>query len=77
MRREALARLERRDQQRVRVAIELLGSDPRPPGCRPVVGEERAYRVRVGDHRVVYEVWDDRLVVQVVRVGHRREVYDR
>jgi mRNA interferase RelE/StbE len=39
-----------------------------------MAGEPHAYRVRVGDYRIVYEVLDDRLVVQVVRVGHRRDV---
>lgn len=42
-----------------------------------MVGEPNAYRVRVGDFRIVYEVLDDRLVIQDVRVGHRREVYRR
>ncbi len=42
-----------------------------------MAGEARVYRVRVGDYRVVYEVFDDRLVVQVVRVGHRCDVYRR
>lgn len=72
---KALARLPRREQQRVRVAIDLLAEEPRPPGCVALKGEERAYRVRVGDHRIVYEVHDDRLVVQVVRLGHRRDIY--
>ncbi len=40
-----------------------------------MAGEAGVYRVRVGDYRIVYEVFDDRLVVHVVRVGHRREVY--
>jgi mRNA interferase RelE/StbE len=40
-----------------------------------LAGEERAYRVRTGDYRIVYDVLDDRLVVQVVRFGHRWEVY--
>ena len=40
-----------------------------------MTGEAHAYRVRVGDYRIIYEVLDDRLVVQVVRVGHRRDVY--
>ncbi len=40
-----------------------------------MTGEAYAYRVRVGDYRIIYEVLDDRLVVQVVRVGHRRDVY--
>ena len=72
---KALARLPRREQQRVRAAIDLLADDPRPPGCTAMAGEPHAYRVRVGDYGIVYEVLDDRLVVQVVRVRHRRDVY--
>jgi len=71
----ALAGLPRRDQQRIRAAIDLLAGKPRPPGASKLVGESRAYRVRVGDYRVIYEVFDERLVVQVVRIGHRRDVY--
>ncbi len=72
---KALAALPRREQQRVRAAIDLLADNPRPPGCTKLVGEDDAYRVRVGVYRVVYEVLDDRLLVPVVRVGHRRDVY--
>jgi mRNA interferase RelE/StbE len=71
----ALTALPRREQQRVRAAIDLLADDPRPPSCRKLAGEEGAYRVRVGDYRIVYEVFDRRLVIQVVRIGHRRDVY--
>lgn len=74
---KALSALARRDQQRIRAAIDLLADNPRPPGCAAMAGEARAYRVRVGQFRIVYEVFDDRLVIQVVRVGHRREVYRR
>ena len=70
-----LAGLERRDQQRIRAAIELLAENPRPPACVAMVGEQDVYRVRVGDYRIVYEVVDDVLVILVVRIGHRREVY--
>ena len=73
----SLASLQRRDQQRVRAAIDLLADEPRPPSCVAMAGEPGVYRVRVGVYRIVYEVLDDRLVVQVVRVGHRREVYRR
>jgi len=74
---KALASLPRREQQRVRAAIDLLAEQPRPPGCRALTGESDAYRVRVGDYRIVYEVIDDRLIVHVVRVGHRRDVHRR
>lgn len=71
----SLAELQRRDQQRIRAAIDLLADQPRPPNCVALQGESGVYRVRVGDYRIVYEVFDQLLVVQVVRVGHRREVY--
>ena len=72
---KALSALPRREQQRVRAAIDLLAEDPRPPGCSKLSGEADAYRVRVGAYRIVYEVLDDCLLVHVVRVGHRRDVY--
>ncbi|HEX7354730.1 MAG TPA: type II toxin-antitoxin system RelE/ParE family toxin [Mycobacteriales bacterium] len=72
---KSIAVLPRKDQQRVRAAIDLLADDPRPPGCVAMVGEPHAYRVRTGDYRIVYEVFDDRLLVQVVRAGHRRDIY--
>ncbi|MDQ3106328.1 MAG: type II toxin-antitoxin system RelE/ParE family toxin [Actinomycetota bacterium] len=72
---KALAALPRREQQRVRAAIDLLADNPRPPGCTKLTREDAAYRVRVGVYRIVYEVLDDCLLVHVVRVGHRRDVY--
>lgn len=72
---KALAALPRKEQQRIRAAIDLLADTPRPPGCVAMAGEAHAYRVRVGDYRIVYDVFDDRLVIQVVRIGHRRDVY--
>lgn len=72
---KSLAALQRRDQQRIRAAFELLSHDPRPPACIAMAGEESVYRVRVGDDRIVYEVIDDVLAIQVVRIGHRREVH--
>ena len=74
---KAIAQLQRAEQQRVRAAIDLLADEPRPPGCVALAGEESVYRVRVGDYRIVYEVIDDRLVIHVVRVAHRREAYRR
>jgi mRNA interferase RelE/StbE len=54
--------------------IEALADDPRPPGSEKLSGQDR-YRVRQGLYRIIYEIDGDRLVVTVVKVGHRREVY--
>jgi len=72
---KALGRLERVDQRRVQAAIELLADEPRPPGCVKLSGEESVFRVRVGSFRILYEVNDGELVVLVVSVGHRRDIY--
>ncbi|WP_419911057.1 type II toxin-antitoxin system RelE family toxin [Candidatus Poriferisodalis sp.] len=74
---KSIARLPRTEQQRIRAAIDLLADEPRPPGCVTLTGEEGVYRVRVGNYRILYEVVDDRLLILVVRVGHRRDVYRR
>lgn len=71
----ALSALQRREQQRIRAALDLLADNPRPPSCVALQGEDSVYRVRVGDYRIVYEVFDAVLLVHVVRIGHRREVY--
>lgn len=70
-----LAALERREQQRIRAALDLLADSPRPPNCVAMQGEDSVFRVRVGGYRIVYEVLDTVLLVHVVRIGHRREVY--
>ena len=54
--------------------IRILARNPRPDGCQKLVNLD-AYRVRAGDFRIVYEIHDDILVVIVIRVGHRRDVY--
>jgi mRNA interferase RelE/StbE len=56
--------------------IDSLSKDPRGPGCEKLSADER-YRVRQGNYRIIYSIEDDRLIVTVVKVGHRREVYDR
>ena len=71
----SLAHLQRQEQLRIRAAIDLLAENPRPPGCVALQGEPGVFRVRVGDFWILYEVMDGLLLVQVVRIGHRREVY--
>jgi mRNA interferase RelE/StbE len=72
--RKRLARLPRRDQARVLVAVKALAKNPRPTGCRPVKAAGKgAYRVRVGDYRIIYAVLDDERVVIIARVARRSE----
>ncbi len=59
---------------RIQGAIALLAENPRPPASRPLRGRP-GYRVRVGDYRIIYVVADDLLLVVVVALGHRRDVY--
>ena len=58
-------------------AIQELALDPRPPGALQLTGGQGEYRIRVGDYRIVYDIQDDELVILVLRIGHRREVYRR
>lgn len=75
---KAFAKLEKEYRRRLVGAIELLSVDPRPPGAKMLRGGGQArWRVRVGDYRIVYAIEDDLLLVLIVRVAHRREVYDR
>ena len=55
--------------------IDALTEEPRPPGCKKLSGQSARYRIRVGDYRLVYEIRDRLLLVLVVHVGHRRDVY--
>jgi mRNA interferase RelE/StbE len=69
-----LKKLDGQIRKRLVVKIEELKGDPRPSGVKKLEGQER-YRVRVGDYRIVYEIHDRQLVVIVVRIGDRKEVY--
>lgn len=72
----ALRKLDPSLRPRIQGAIALLAQDPRPPAARALAGRP-GFRIRVGDYRVIYTVHDDVLVVVVVTLSHRREVYDR
>jgi mRNA interferase RelE/StbE len=70
----ALRNLDKKIRPRIEGAIALLAEDPRPPASRPLRGRD-GYRVRVGDYRIIYTIQDDLLLVVVVTLGRRREVY--
>lgn len=63
-----------RERERIIRRIAALATDPRPAGCTRLTGRD-AYRVRQGSHRILYTIADDLLVVEVVKVGHRSDVY--
>ena len=69
-----LARTDRQDHKRIINAIRGLGEDPRPRGCKKLSGRP-AWRIRIGPYRVLYEIHDIRLVVMVVAIGNRKEIY--
>ncbi|MFA5177577.1 MAG: type II toxin-antitoxin system RelE/ParE family toxin [Candidatus Omnitrophota bacterium] len=69
-----LVPIPKRDVQRIMEAIQALADEPRPPQSRKLSGLEK-YRLRCGAYRVLYEIHDDVLVVCIVKVGHRKDVY--
>ena len=71
-----LERIPLKDRRRIVDRITALGDDPRPAGSERLSGDDK-YRIRQGDYRILYEIVDYELIVAVVRVGHRREVYRR
>lgn len=66
--------LPKADVRRVLARIEGLSIDPRPAGAEKLSGDEK-YRIRQGDYRILYSIDDRQVIVEVVKVGHRREVY--
>lgn len=72
----ALRKIHPEDKERIQGAIALLGQDPRPPKAIALSGRP-GYRVRVGDYRIIYTIQDDVLLIVVVNLGHRRDVYQK
>jgi mRNA interferase RelE/StbE len=70
-----LAKLDRQVARRIVSAIDALVEQPRSPGARPLVGYPGLWRTRIGDYRVVYAIKDAELVVLVLRIAHRSDVY--
>jgi mRNA interferase RelE/StbE len=73
--RRQMKKLPREIQMRIIERVEELASNPRPAGVKKLVSEDNLCRVRVGEYRAVYQIRDRELIVLIVKVGHRREVY--
>lgn len=72
---KAFDRLDPASRKRIAVEITRLGENPRHPGIIKLESEHDLYRVRVGSYRIVFSIEDDKLIVLVVKIGHRREIY--
>lgn len=70
-----LRRLQKADQRRVVQTIRQLATDPRPRGTRKLSGYDDVYRVRSGRFRIIYSIEDRRLLIIVLKIGHRKDVY--
>ena len=66
---------QKKDRQRIVLRIQSLGESPRPLGCEKLAGHLDRYRVREGNYRILYSIDDEKLLVDVVKVGHRKDVY--
>jgi mRNA interferase RelE/StbE len=66
---------QKKDRRRIVSRIQALAENPRPYGCEKLSGQFDRYRVREGNYRIVYSIDDDKLLVDVVKVGHRKDVY--
>jgi len=71
-----IAKLPKAILSRVLEKIRLLENEPRPTGCKKLSADEK-YRIRVGNYRILYEIVNDKLIVYVVKVSHRKDVYSR
>jgi mRNA interferase RelE/StbE len=72
---KTLDSLEAKPALRIAEAIKKLATTPKPPGCRKMVGSEKDYRIRVGDYRVIYQIRSTVLMIFVIRIGHRKDIY--
>ena len=72
---KALAAIPNPHRRRIANAIDGLAQQPRPVGCTKLIGAETAYRIRVGDYRIVYQILDRVLIVFIIRIAHRKDVY--
>jgi mRNA interferase RelE/StbE len=71
-----IRKLNKTIQARLKAKIAMLSENPRPQGSKKLKGFENSYRIRVGDYRVIYKIHDDVLLVLIMKVGPRRDIYD-
>ncbi len=72
---KALKRLPSTDQRRIAAAIASLAIDPLPVGVKKLSGFQHTHRIRVGNYRIIYELHGRELIVTVLKIGHRKDIY--
>ncbi len=72
---KVLEKINEPNYSRIKTAIYSLANDPRPLGCKKLKGRD-GYRIRVGEYRIIYDIFDKILTIDVVALGHRKDVYE-
>ncbi len=72
---KTLQRLPKNIVHRINEIIQELKINPRPFGVKKLIDEENLYRIRFGDYRIIYSIEDDVLTIEIIKIGHRKEVY--
>jgi mRNA interferase RelE/StbE len=72
---KSLKKIAKKDILKIVEAIQILSINPFPEGCRKLAGEEKTYRIRQGDYRIIYEVEGKNLLILVLKIGPRRDIY--
>jgi len=75
--RKELKKLQKKTIVRILKAVETLSNNPYPPRSRKLYGAMYIYRLRVGDYRVIYSVYSDIVTIEIVKIGHRKEIYKK
>ncbi len=70
-----LSRLPKNIYLKAEIFIDGLIQNPRPAGCKKLVGSKNTYRIRVADYRIIYDVYDDIIEILIIKIGHRKDVY--
>lgn len=70
-----LEKIQKALREKIIVAINGLAEEPRPTGCKKLVNFDNHFRIRVGEYRIIYKIFDKELIVDVIKVGHRKDVY--
>ena len=72
---KSLSKIDKRHLPKIRAKLQLLVSEPRHSGCLKLKGEENVYRTRVGNYRIIYKIFDNKVHVIVIDIDHRKDVY--